>query len=60
MATVKFLLESRYKPKNQNPDEIKYPLVIRVSHKSLLKSIPLGYKFRADQWDNENKGKHTA
>ena len=47
MATVKLVLDQR------NKNAKKFPLVIRVSHKSKWKYIPTAYKLTTEEW-NEN------
>ena len=54
MATIKLTLDKSYKPRNLKPNEIQYPLVLKVSHRRVAKNIPTGKRLLLSQW-NEDK-----
>ena len=49
MAKLTLMLDSRYSDK-----EGKYPVVIRVSHKQVVKNIQTGYKASLNEWNEED------
>lgn len=55
MATLKLLLDKRYKSKRLKKYEINYPLILRVFNKRVFKNVQLGYRLRLNQWDDESK-----
>ena len=51
MATIKIQLDTNYKAKNTPDKEVRYPLVIKVSHRRVAKNIQTGHKLLATEWD---------